>query len=207
MSTFQKLDEVVHSLSISEVSEDRKLVLQPLIDYLREKRKEGEPIALNFICTHNSRRSHLCQIWAQTMAFYHRWFEVTTYSAGTSATAVFPSVLEALQDDGFEMQTLCESENPLYAVRYGNQTPPIVAFSKGLDHAFNPSAQFCAVMTCAEADGACPFVPGAEKRIPITYIDPKMADGTEQQKAVYHERSRQIATEMAYVFHAANEQS
>jgi len=55
-------------------------------------------------------------------------------------------------------------------------------------------------MTCDSASEACPFVPGAEKRIPITFEDPKSFDGTPQQEEKYNERSMQIATEMAYVF-------
>ena len=55
-------------------------------------------------------------------------------------------------------------------------------------------------MTCDHASENCPIVPGAEKRISITYLDPKISDGTPEQKAVYEERSLQIATEMKYVF-------
>jgi arsenate reductase len=55
-------------------------------------------------------------------------------------------------------------------------------------------------MTCSHADGNCPMITGAEKRIPITFEDPKISDGTVQQKEVYKERSLQIATELKYVF-------
>jgi arsenate reductase len=56
-------------------------------------------------------------------------------------------------------------------------------------------------MTCSQADGGCPFIAGAEKRIPITtFEDPKISDNTPQQSQVYAERSLQIASEMFYVF-------
>ena len=55
-------------------------------------------------------------------------------------------------------------------------------------------------MTCSQADGGCPFIAGAEKRIPITFEDPKNSDNTPEQAQVYAERSLQIATEMFYVF-------
>lgn len=55
-------------------------------------------------------------------------------------------------------------------------------------------------MTCSQADGGCPFISGAEKRIAITYDDPKAFDNTDQQTEKYNERSLQIATEMFYVF-------
>ena len=55
-------------------------------------------------------------------------------------------------------------------------------------------------MTCSQADGGCPFIAGAKKRIPITFEDPKISDNTPQQSQVYAERSLQIASEMFYVF-------
>jgi arsenate reductase len=55
-------------------------------------------------------------------------------------------------------------------------------------------------MTCSQADGGCPFIAGAEKRIPITFEDPKVSDQTPEQSKVYLERSNQIAMEMNYVF-------
>ena len=55
-------------------------------------------------------------------------------------------------------------------------------------------------MTCSQAEKDCPFIPGAEKRIPITYEDPKAFDNTPQQAEKYMERSLQIANEMFYVF-------
>ena len=55
-------------------------------------------------------------------------------------------------------------------------------------------------MTCSQADGGCPFIVGAEKRIPVTFEDPKVFDNTAQQAEKYKERSLQIATELFYVF-------
>lgn len=36
-------------------------------------------------------------------------------------------------------------------------------------------------------------------RLPIPYVDPKAADGTTEEAAVYDERTKQIATEMFYL--------
>lgn len=54
-------------------------------------------------------------------------------------------------------------------------------------------------MTCSQADEGCPFIAGAEVRIPITFEDAK-SDNTPEQTQVYAERSLQIAAEMLYVF-------
>ena len=55
-------------------------------------------------------------------------------------------------------------------------------------------------MTCSSVDKGCPFISGAEKRIPVTFEDPKAFDNTPQQAEKYKERSIQIATELKYVF-------
>lgn len=187
-------------LSLPTVSEERKQVLQPLISYIQEKLDNKEVINLNFICTHNSRRSHLSQVWAQTMAFYYQIPNVNTYSGGTEATAMNATVVKTLIDNGFKIQQLSEGTNPIYSVKYADNTPPIIGFSKKYDDDFNPTSAFGAIMTCSQADEGCPFIAGADKRVPVTYEDPKLYDGTPLEKEKYLERSLQIAAEMHYVF-------
>ena len=80
----------------------------------------------------------------------------------------------------------------------------VSALSKKLDDDFNPKSEFAAIMTCNSANEACPLVIGAEKRIPITFEDPKAYDNTSQQAEKYMERSLQIATELFYVFSQIN---
>lgn len=179
---------------------ERLVILQSLIDYIQEKKEEGENINLNFVCTHNSRRSHLSQIWAQTMAAYFEIPKVNSYSGGTEATALFPKVVETLEESGFEISRLSESKNPVYAIKYGASTLPIIGFSKTYDNPFNPESNFAAIMTCGHADVNCPFIPGAEKRIPMTFEDPKEYDGTDLQNEKYKERSLEIASQLYYVF-------
>ena len=76
----EKLSRTIESIAKIAVSEERKEVLQPLADYIQNKVNANEEIRLNFICTHNSRRSHLSQIWAQTMAFQFEIKNVFCYS-------------------------------------------------------------------------------------------------------------------------------
>jgi len=64
---FPKIKETIESLQPTSISEKRTSLLTPLLDYIKQKQIAGEEIRLNFICTHNSRRSHLSQIWAQTI--------------------------------------------------------------------------------------------------------------------------------------------
>ena len=201
---FSKIENIIKSLNIDSISMQRQRTLQPLIDFIRTKLNDKQEIRINFICTHNSRRSHLSQVWTQTLAYYFNIKNVFCYSGGTEATALFPMVAETLQNTGFQVKSISEGNNPIYSIKYAHNEYPIIGFSKKLDDDFNPKSGFAAIMTCDSANEACPLVPGAETRIPITFEDPKAFDGTPQQSEKYRERSMQIATELFYVFSQIN---
>ncbi|MDR6845745.1 protein-tyrosine-phosphatase [Flavobacterium granuli] len=197
---FSEIENIIKNLNIENISEERKEVLQSLIDFIQIKVANQQEIRLNMICTHNSRRSHLTQIWAQTASAYFNVKNVFCYSGGTEATAMFPLVAKTLEGQGFKIKTISEGNNPVYSVKYSQNEHSIICFSKTYDDDFNPESHFAAIMTCSQADSGCPFIAGAEKRIPITFEDPKAFDNTPQQTEKYEERSLQIATEMIYVF-------
>lgn len=197
---FQNLKNSIKQIAEMKVSDERKEILKPLAEFIQNKLEQNETINLNFICTHNSRRSHLSQIWAQTMAEYFGINNVFCYSGGTGATAMFPKVVETLQKQGFEIQKLSENKNPVYAVKFSENCHPVICFSKKYDDQFNPVSGFAAVMTCSNADEGCPFIAGAEKRIAVKFDDPKSSDGTPEMDETYFNRSFEIASEMYYVF-------
>ncbi|MGS0748616.1 protein-tyrosine-phosphatase [Halpernia sp. GG3] len=197
---FSSIDKVIKGLKPETISNERKLILQPLIKFIQTKVSNNSEIRLNFICTHNSRRSHLSQVWAQTLAHYFNIKNVFCYSGGTENTALFPMVTQTLQNSGFQIKTLSDGKNPIYCIKYAQNEHPIIGFSKKLNDNFNPKSEFAAILTCNSANEACPIVFGAEKKIPITFEDPKAFDNTPQQGEKYNERSLQIATELFYVF-------
>lgn len=197
---FKSLENSIAEIALLKVSDERKEILQPLVDFIQSKLDQNENINLNFICTHNSRRSHLSQIWAQTMAEYFGLKNVFCYSGGTEATAMFPKVSETLAKQGFEIQKLSENRNPVYAVKCAENVHPVICFSKKYDDAFNPVSDFAAIMTCSNADQGCPFIAGAEKRIAVKFEDPKFSDGTPEMDETYFNRSFEIASEMYFVF-------
>lgn len=197
---FSKIQDMINSLDVHSIPAERKNVLQPLADHIQNKVDQNKAVRLNFICTHNSRRSHLSQVWAQIMAAHFDVPKVYAYSGGTEATALYLIVAEILKEQGLEITPLSDGYNPVYTIKYGQNAAPVIGFSKIYDHPFNPSSDFAAIMTCSQASGDCPFVGGAETRISITYEDPKVFDDTPQQSQKYHERSLQIATELFYVF-------
>ncbi|MCG2430388.1 protein-tyrosine-phosphatase [Aequorivita xiaoshiensis] len=197
---FSEIEKTISCLNIADITEERKISLQPLVDYIQLKVSNNESIRLNFICTHNSRRSHFAQIWAQAISYYFNLNNFFSYSAGTEATALYPKVVQTLATSGFQVRTLSEGKNPIYSIKYADNHHPIIGFSKKLEDDFNPKSNFAAIMTCDSANEACPFVSGAEIRIPITFEDPKVYDNTPLETKKYRERSLQIATELFYIF-------
>ncbi len=197
---YKQLIDTILTIQNLRINQERAQILRPLVDYIQSKVQTQEDVNLNFICTHNSRRSHLCQVWAQIAVAYYRIPSVYCYSGGTEETALFPKVAETLSAAGINVYPISLGDNPVYALKYDDNALPIIGFSKKYDVAFNPQSDFVAIMTCSQADQGCPFIPGATTRIPITYEDPKISDDTIMQDNVYQERSLQIASEMFYVF-------
>lgn len=184
----------------AKIPKDRKKELDKIARFIQTKVKSGEPAQLTYICTHNSRRSHFGQIWAATAAAYYGIPNVTTFSGGTEATAFNERSVAACKRAGFEITKMSEEKNAVYEVKYASDAKPLKAFSKKYDDLGNPQSGFCAIMTCSQADQACPLVKGAVLRVAIPYDDPKAFDGQPEETAKYDERCKQIATETLYMF-------
>jgi protein-tyrosine phosphatase/arsenate reductase len=182
------------------IPNERQPVLDRLAGFIAERAASGRSSRLTFICTHNSRRSQMAEIWARTAAAHFGVPAVETYSGGTEATAFDPRAVAAMRRAGFRIDVSDGGDNPVYRVRFADGGEPMECFSKVYHQAPNPSRDFCAVMTCAAADEACPFVVGAAERISLPYADPGIFDGSDREAAAYDERCRQIAREMLAVF-------
>lgn len=184
---------------LGQIPNERRQELTQLADFIRGQLEESGTAAVTCICTHNSRRSHLSQVWAKVAAEACGLNGLQTYSGGTEATAMNSRVVESLRRTGFQIEAENpNSDNPVYHVHYAVDSQPIVCFSKVYDRPPNPTANFCAVMNCSSADQACPIVPGCSLRLPIRYEDPKVSDNTPQESSIYDERSQQICREMLY---------
>ncbi len=202
MSLIKKIEDKISELLIKKnsISEERKELLKSFAQYISSKLIEEKPINLIFICTHNSRRSTMAQIWAQTAALYFGVKNVQCYSGGTEATAFNPNAVKAVRDAGFEVEKMDESSNPKYLVSYSENAASLQCFSKIYTDSFNPRTNFAAIMTCSDADANCPMVLGAGARFPVKYDDPKEFDGTDMETKKYAERFEQIGIEMLYTF-------
>jgi arsenate reductase len=163
------------------------------------------PTNVIIICTHNSRRSHLGQIWLQAAAWHCNLEHVQTWSGGTKGTAFYPSAVNALRRQGVDIIASDDSANPIYRVQLQTDQSPFETMSTRYSHPMNPQHGFAAVMVCEEANEACPVVEGAAARFGLPYIDPKVSDGTPEESQVYQQRSLEIGAEMFYAMMKARE--
>ncbi|MEX0681155.1 MAG: protein-tyrosine-phosphatase [Balneolales bacterium] len=197
----QLIDQLTEEAPL--IPESRRKILDTFAAQIRNEQKLRNPIRLNFICTHNSRRSQIAQIWAHTAAAAFQVPRIETASGGTEATTFHPNAIQALRTLGFHIESDTadlQNENPLYTVSIGSGLPTLTCYSKRFEDCFPPDNPFIAVMTCSDADHNCPFVPGAKSRIPLTFEDPKRFDGTAEEQKEYLKTVLKIGRELVRVF-------
>jgi protein-tyrosine phosphatase/arsenate reductase len=197
----KKISSLCESLStqFDSIPVKRKEILLKITQYIQQRKDLSKPISLVYICTHNARRSFFGQIWAQTAASYFQIKNTQTFSGGIEVTACHPNAIQALQNQGFEIEKTSNEKNSIYAIGIDNEMK-INCFSKLYDDEQNPKNDFAAIMVCSDAETNCPFIPEAALRISTTYDDPKEFDGTPLQIEKYLERANQIALECLFVF-------
>ncbi|MEZ5174304.1 MAG: protein-tyrosine-phosphatase [Bacteroidia bacterium] len=196
---YQKIIQKIESLQLLNIAGERKAHLQGLINYINNKIESHQAVNLNFICTHNSRRSQFAQIWGRTLANYYG-LPVNCFSGGIETTALNHRVAQSLLKSGFKIEKDKNEINPVYRIYFSDTSAPVEAFSKMYNDAANKSDLFAAIMVCDHADENCPLIPGAEFRFPLFYRDPKEYDNSTQEAEKYDACSEQIASELSYIF-------
>ena len=182
------------------LSDERKDLLLSIATKIVDELEDRDKINLNFICTHNSRRSQMAQVWSFYASTYFSLDSIFSFSGGTEVTAFHRNTVKCLQKNGFEFNVDDFShQNPRYLITFHGTKKSILGFSKTYDNPHN-SYPYIAITTCNSADQNCPFIPDAIERFHLPYIDPKEADNTENQNEKYLETSKQIAGELFFVF-------
>lgn len=180
-------------------SEDRVKCLLRIAETIAEEYTINEVVNLNFICTHNSRRSQLGQVWSFYAADYFN-LNINAFSGGTEVTSFYRNTIKTLQKAGFLFQVVDFShQNPKYHISFSNSEKAILGFSKLFDHPENKEP-FMAITTCDSADKNCPFIPSASHRFHLPFVDPKYSDGSDIQEKTYLETNKQIAGEIYFIF-------
>lgn len=182
------------------LTEERKELLFSIADTIIEEFEDRDKINLNFICTHNSRRSQMAQVWAFYAINYFQLKNIFPFSGGTEVTAFHRNTVKCLQKTGFEFNVDDFShQNPRYLISFTGSKDSILGFSKTFDDE-NNDYPYIAITTCDSADENCPFIPDAIHRFHLPYTDPKTADNTDFQNEKYLATSKQIAGELFVVF-------
>ena len=193
--------KIVDMILEMKVSNKRSILLNKIVNYINKKRYENKISKLNFICTHNSRRSQFCQFWATFFSNYYN-IRCEAYSGGTVETEVYKSVVNNIRDYGFNI-SFKECNNPIYYIKFKNLNLGNY-FSKFYYDFENPKNEFAAIMTCSDAEKNCPFVEGSEIKFSLPYEDPKKYDKSKSEKNDYKNTSEKIASEMNYLFYKLN---
>ncbi len=183
-----------------ELSQERQELLLKAASAISDSLTKHGKAELLFVCTHNSRRSHLGQVWASVAAEQYGVKNVQSYSCGTESTECNIRTVKSLRRSGLSVVQQSLKKNPIYLLQFSEGREPIGLFSKAFGDATLPTKNLIAMMCCDDADQKCPIVPGAEARFALHYQDPKSQDGTPNEAAAYDERSMQIASEMLFVF-------
>ncbi|MDJ0656654.1 MAG: hypothetical protein QNJ40_21015 [Xanthomonadales bacterium] len=197
-STSQQIDKLI--LEFDRIDDGRKQLLAGIAEYVGVRVNRDETARLTLICTHNSRRSQMSQIWAQAAAAYWGVRPFQAYSGGTEVTAFHPNAIRAMREAGFEISGDGNQANPHYAVSGDGWAQPLTVYSKIFDQPPNPTGDYAAVMTCGHADTNCPYIFGCDARFTLPYEDPKAFDGMDIEQAGYGRRARQIGREMLFLF-------
>ena len=124
----------------------------------------GERARVLFVCTHNSARSQMAEGLLRDLAGDR--FEVT--SAGTEATHVRPLAIRAMTEIGIDIS--------------GQE-------SKTLERHLGEPFDYV-ITVCDDANEACPFFPGAKKRLHWSFEDPSWAEGSEDERLAIFRRVR-----------------
>ncbi|WGH75576.1 hypothetical protein P8625_16195 [Tenacibaculum tangerinum] len=182
------------------LTKERKDLLLDIADIIFEEYSDRDKINLNFICTHNSRRSQFAQVWSFFAIEYFNLKNIFAYSGGTETTSFHRNTVKCLQKTGFTFSVVDFShQNPRYLISFNGTEKSILGFSKLYDHPEN-SYPFIAITTCDNADENCPFIPDIIERFHLPYNDPKTSDNTELTEETYLQTSKQIAGELFFIF-------
>lgn len=203
MNLYNHLQHAISKLELEFdlIPEGRKQELKAIALTIKDSLTLFGRADLTVICTHNSRRSQLGQLWLKVAALHYGVNNIFTFSGGTEATAFNIRMVNALRDFGFEIKVLDETLNPKYHIKLADNDDTMdVLYSKVYNESYNPQQNFIALLVCNSADKGCPIVAGAFKRISLPYLDPKDFDDTNLEKEKYLEKVSEIGREMLFIF-------
>lgn len=112
-----------------KIPKERKQTIEEMAKYIAKKLISDNEVNLTFICTHNSRRSYISQLWAFALSNYFGISNINCFSGGTEVTAFNHRSVKALKKCGFDIEQAEEGSNPKYKCRIGDGLPELISFS------------------------------------------------------------------------------
>jgi protein-tyrosine-phosphatase len=204
----QQLHDLIDRLrsEANKILDDRQVELDELAKNILSLLSKSAEVNVVFICTHNSRRSQLAEIWLRLAIEIMGMNNFKIASGGTEQTAFNHRMIYALEAAGFQIEKMDDSINPKYQQLNAEKRPfgPNM-YSKVFDAVLSNTTSSMAVMVCDSAAEACPHVANATLRSELLYKDPKVSDGSESESLVYIEKVEEIGREMLYLADRLNE--
>jgi arsenate reductase (thioredoxin) len=183
-----------------KISQPRKEQLRNIATIIREHQIKYDYTNVMFVCTHNSRRSHLAQLLFLFAASHYRLENISVFSSGTEATRIHQNAMASLSRMGYTYEIIKDdAQNPHFLFNHKDDINKHEIFSKTYDDPSIPREKLIAIMVCDDAYENCPYIPGADARVSLSYIDPKRADGTNECEQVYDATRDQILEEMMFL--------
>lgn len=177
------------------LSAERQELWQKAAHAVQEKKAK----AMNFICTHNARRSVISQSLAAALAYHYGIDDMVFYSGGAESTYIHPNSIALLQRIGFKLKEVEAGANPVHTARFASDAETLRLFSKTFDDV-SSHEPYVAILVCSKGDAACPFIPDAKARILIPFDDPGAYDGTADAAEAYFATAKLILNELHYFF-------
>tara|TARA_Y100001970_G_C14172891_1_gene825181 strand:+ start:114 stop:776 length:663 start_codon:yes stop_codon:yes gene_type:complete len=192
------IQEYINNLikNFDEIINIRKSVLLNVSKYINENILKNQKVNLMFICTHNSRRSQLAQVWSYVAFNYYKLEKIKVFSGGTEVDKFNSNAIYSLINAGLIIKKINKNE---FLVKTCQQEKGLKCYSKQYNSENNPKNNFIAIMTCSDADKKCPVLKGANKKIVLPYKDPKVSEGLENEKKTYDQSCFYIAKEMFFI--------
>jgi ArsR family transcriptional regulator, arsenate/arsenite/antimonite-responsive transcriptional repressor / arsenate reductase (thioredoxin) len=141
---------------------------------VRETVARLAPLRVLFLCTHNSARSQM----AEGILRHFGGGRIEVMSAGSHPTAIYPLAIQACATLGIDIHQ---------------------QRSKHLDELRDHSFDYI-ITVCDRVRESCPTFPGDPERLHWSFLDPAVAEGSEQERvAVFEQTCRQLLTRIRYL--------
>lgn len=184
----------------SNIPMERRYILDEIANYIIGSNQFEGRSSLLIIGTNNATRSILVESWANAAAYYYGISNVHIYSGGINTSKISTNAIIALEKAGFIIYKTDDPQNLTYELKYSYNIPPVILKSKKYNDKSNPESLYGAVFVCPNADINLPVLKGNNFRTSLHYFDPSAYDMAGDALDQYLLRSKEIATEMFYLF-------